>query len=566
MFITKFQPKLWESAKVESFSPMSDKVIRSITAETVLESMTDGFYLLDNNLKFDYINEVAEKTIGKNRFDVIGRSIQEVFPDLRGSNLEKQYLRVLHTKDSVEFEDYFGSYDAWFHIKMIPLKRGGIAIYFQNIDQRKKLEDKLTDFAYCDDLTGLPNRRKMTEIGISLKEKKKKFSFFYINLDNLKFINSLYNYSSGDKVVVSVGERLQTLADHRCHIGRLEGDEFIVVRESEPGERLEAFAEKLLEIFREPFMLADFQSAYVSASIGIACIPFDTERLRELVAFAETAMYEAKKEKGPSYSFYRPKMKANRERRVLIEKSLMSCLEGSGFYFAVQPQISGGGINLSGIEVLARWNHPVLGELSPLEFIEVAEQSGTIAHLTTHLLHGVFKMIKDWEERYGWNVKTAINMTPSLLANPLFFEEFFKLMEEYGVCPSLLEVELTEHAEMAYSETTMRNLELCKEKGISIAIDDFGTGFSMISYLTQFPINKIKIDRYFIRKIGEDAKSEAVLKSLIHLAQSIECELLAEGVERPEEVDFLKKNSCTVYQGYYYDKPLNIKDFEEKYL
>ena len=551
---------------MESFSPMSDKVIRSITAETVLESMTDGFYLLDNNLKFDYINEVAEITFGKCRLDVIGRSVHEVFPDLRGSHLEKQYLRVLNSKECVEFEDYFGSYDAWFHIKISPLKRGGIAIYFQNIDQRKKLEGQLMDFAYCDDLTGLPNRRRMTEIGISLKEKKKKFSFFYINLDNLKFINSLYNYSSGDKVVISVAERLQTLADHRCHIGRLEGDEFIVVRESEPGERLEAFADKLLDVFREPFMLADFQSAYVSASIGIACIPFDTERLRELVAFAETAMYEAKKEKGPSYSFYRPKMKANRERRVLIERSLMSCLEGSGFYFAVQPQISGGGINLSGIEVLARWNHPVLGELSPLEFIDVAEQSGTIAHLTTHLLHGVFKMIKDWEERYGWDVKTAINMTPSLLANPMFFEEFFKLMEEYGVCPSLLEVELTEHAEMAYSETTMRNLELCKEKGISIAIDDFGTGFSMISYLTQFPINKIKIDRYFIRKIGEDAKSEAVLKSLIHLAQSIECELLAEGVERPEEVEFLKKNSCTVFQGYYYDKPLNIKDFEMKYL
>lgn len=551
---------------MESKTQVSHKGIQSITAETVLESMTDGFYLLDDQFNFEYINEVAEKMIGIERAEIMGRFVLEVFPTIRGSNLENQCLRVAKTNEIVEFEEYFDSFDAWFKIKLIPVKRGRLAIYFQNINQQKILEGKLTDFAYCDDLTGLPNRRKMTEIALSLKDKKKKFSFFYINLDNLKFINALYNYSSGDKVMISVAERLQTLVDQRCHIGRLEGDEFIVVRESKPGERLEAFAEELLDIFREPFMLADFQSAYVSASIGIACIPFDTERLRELVAFAETAMYEAKMKKGPSYSFYRPKMKANRERRVLIEKSLMNCLEGSGFYFTVQPQISGGGINLSGIEVLARWNHPVLGELSPLEFIEIAEQSGTIAHLTTHLLHGVFKMIKDWENRYGWDVKTAINMTPSLLANPVFFETFFDLMEHYGVRPDLLEVELTEHAEMAYSETTMRNLEICRDKGISIAIDDFGTGFSMISYLTQFPINKIKIDRYFIRKIGEDAKSEAVLKSLIHLAQSIQCELLAEGVERPEEVEFLKENSCTVFQGYYYDKPLKIKDFEEKYL
>ncbi|MCM3610508.1 EAL domain-containing protein [Planococcus sp. MERTA32b] len=547
-------------------SPAADSGIQSITVETVLESMTDGFYLLDDRLRFNYINEVAEKIISKKRDDIVGQSVYEVFPDIRGSRVEEHLLCALRTTENIEFDENFRNYDGWSHIKMIPLKNGGLAIYFQNIEQQKQLEEKLTEFAYCDFLTGLPNRRKMTEIAFSLKEKKSRFSFFYINLDNLKFINALYNYASGDKVVISVAERLQTLSDDRCHIGRLEGDEFIVIRESAPGERLEIFAEKLMDLFEEPFLLADFQSAYVTVSIGIACTPFDTERLRDLVSFAETAMYEAKKEKGSSYSFYRPKMRSQRERRVLIEKSLMGCLEGSGFYFTVQPQISGGGINLSGVEVLARWNHPELGELSPLEFIEIAEQSGTIAHLTTHLLHEVLTVIKKWEQLYSWNVKTAINMTPSLLANTVFFEEFFKLLEQYGVAPSLLEVELTEHAEMAYSETTMRNLELCREKGISIAIDDFGTGFSMISYLTQFPINKIKIDRYFIQKIGEDAKSEAVLKSLIHLAQSIECELLAEGVERPEEVLFLKENSCTVFQGYYYDRPLHVNEFEEKYL
>ena len=545
---------------------LSEKGIKSITAETVLESMTDGFYLLDECLNFDYINEVAEKTIGFKREEVIGRNILSVLPGIGGSQLEKYYFQALKTKKSVEFEEFFQGFNSWHQTKMVPLKDGGLAVYFQNISKQKEYEFELMDYAYRDDLTGLPNRRKMTEIAVQLKEGNKNFSFFYINLDNLKFINALYNYSSGDKVIISVAERLQSLANDRCHIGRLEGDEFIVVREAKPGEKLDKFAEELLSIFREPFMLADFQSAYISASIGIACIPFDTKRLRELVALAETAMYEAKKVKGPSYSFYRPKMKANRERRVMIEKSLMGDMTGSGFYFAVQPQISGGGTNLSGIEVLARWNHPVLGELSPLEFIDVAEQSGKIAHLTTHLLHGIFQMIKDWEARFDWKIKTAVNMTPSLLANSVFFEDFFRLMEYYNVSPDLLEVELTEHAEMAYSETTMRNLELCREKGISIAIDDFGTGFSMISYLTQFPINKIKIDRYFISKIGEDAKSEAVLKSLIHLAQSIDCELLAEGVERPEEIKFLQENACTFYQGYYYDKPLEIKDFETKYL
>lgn len=547
-------------------SPLMGERLQSFTTETVLESMMDGFYLLDDQLKFNYINEVAEKIIKLKRADIVGHSVYKIFPGMLGSSVEQRLQQALQLKKDIEFDEHFEKYGGWFRVKLIPLQSGQLTVYFQNIDQQKKLEGKLTEFAFYDFLTGLPNRRKMTELAFLLKKRKRKFSVFYINLDNMKFINALYNYSSGDKVIVSVAERLQSLTDKRCHIGRLEGDKFIVIRESDPGERLDIFSDKLMELFQEPFILADFQSAYVTASVGIACIPFDTEKLRELVALAETAMYEAKKEKGSSYAFYRPAMKSSRERRVLIEKSLLGCLKDSGFYFNVQPQISGSDINLSGIEVLARWNHPVLGELSPLEFIDIAEQSGTIAHLTTHLLREVLKVIKDWENRYDWKIKTAINMTPSLLANPVFFDEFFRLMEHYDVHPSLLEVELTEHAEMAYSEATMRNLELCREKGISIAIDDFGTGFSMISYLTQFPINKIKIDRYFISKIGADAKSEAVLKSLIHLAHSIGCDLLAEGVERHEEVSFLIENSCTAFQGYYYDKPLRVKDFEEKYL
>lgn len=551
---------------MEKETPLMDTGIGTIKAECVLESMTEGFYLVDDQLKFIYINGAAEKIIGRDRKELLGMQIQDSFQGFEDSRLKKYFLEAMQSGEIIEWDEHFSNFGGWYHIKLIPQKDGSLGAYWKNIDEQKVLEEKLMQYAYYDYLTGLPNRRKMTEIAVSLKERGRKFSFFYINLDNLKFINALYNYTSGDKVVVSVAERLRTMENERCHIGRLEGDEFILILEAEPGERLEKVADRLVELFKEPFSLADFQSAYVAASIGIACLPFDSDRLRDLVAYAETAMFEAKKIKGPSYAFYRPKMIAGRERRVLIEKSLMGCLENSGFYFTVQPQISGGGTNLAGIEVLARWNHPELGELSPLEFIEVAEQSGTIGHLTAHLLKEVLIVIKDWQSRYSWNVKTAINMTPSLLANPVFFDEFFRLLEYYEVSPSLLEVELTEHAEMAYSETTMRNLEMCREKGISIAIDDFGTGFSMISYLTQFPINKIKIDRYFIRKIGEDSKSEAVLKSLIHLAQSIECELLAEGVERPEEIQFLKENSCTNFQGYYYDKPMQVTDFEYKYL
>lgn len=546
--------------------PVSLHTVQPITAESVLESMTEGFCLMDDEFKINYMNEIGEQLLQVKREDVVGREMWESIPGSRGTTFYNEYHRALKEKITIQFEEFFSPLNAWFNVKVCPLKRGGLALYFQNISERKETEQKLMEYAYFDYLTGLPNRRRMTQIATSLKNQEVKFSFFYINLDNLKFVNALHNYNSGDKVLTSVANRLKVLANDKCQIGRLDGDEFIIIYQSPKGERLEGFADRLIGIFEKPFILEDFQSVNVFVSIGIACFPFNAEQLPDLISFAETAMYEAKKVRGSSYSFFRPKMNVERNRRVKIEEGLLGNVCDIGFYFTIQPQIDGRSGKVVGIEVLSRWNHPELGELSPLEFIDVAEQSGTIGSMTSCLLTEVFTKLKEWETNYGWNLTTAINMTPSLLANPTFFNEFFRLLDQYEIKPELIEIEITEQAELTYSERTLENLLLCKSKGISIAIDDFGTGFSMIAYLTHFPINKIKIDKFFIRKIGEDSKSEAVLKSLIHLAKSIECELLAEGVERPEEVVFLMDNECTIYQGYLYDKPLKIDEFEEKYL
>ena len=540
--------------------------VQPITAESVLESMTEGFCLLDNQFKINYMNEIGEQLLQVRREDVIGRELWDVFPEAVGTKFDKEYHRALEEHVTVQFEEFLTTIDTWFNVKVYPLKRGGLALYFQDISERKETEQKLMEYAYYDFLTGLPNRRLMTEKAIALREQNEKFSVFYINLDNLKFVNLLHNYYSGDKVLIGVAEKLKLLSNEECVIGRLDGDEFIVIRIDNHDESLEEFADKLKEVFEQPFLLDDFQSVNVFVSIGIACYPNDTKSLGELLSFAETAMFEAKKIRGSRYSFFRPLMIADRDRRVQIEEGLMGNLSDNGFYYTVQPQIDGISGELVGVEVLSRWNHPKFGELSPLEFIEVAEQSGTIASLTYMLLENVFTKIKQWEMLYGWNLRTAINMTPSLLANPNFFDDFFKLIDQYEIKPELIEIEITEQAELTYSDRTLENLIFCKSKGISIAIDDFGTGFSMIAYLTHYPINKIKIDKFFIQKIGQDSKSDAVLKSLIHFAKSIECELLAEGVERPEEVAFLLANDCTIYQGYLYDKPLKLDDFEDKYL
>ena len=363
-----------------------------------------------------------------------------------------------------------------------------------------------------------------------------------------------------------VAEELKAFASDTCHIGRSDGSEFLIVREATHGERLEEVVEQLESFFYKSILLENEQKVNVSSSIGIACHPFDALTTDDLLSYAEIAMSEAKIAHGISHSFFRPQMITLRNRRAIIEDGLDGDLKTNGFHYTLQPQIDGHSGRIVGAEVLSRWTHPELGELPPPEFIQVAEETGQIVSLTSHLVAEVFAQMKEWEKKYGWNLRTAVNMTASLLSNSDFFEDFIELMEQYEIDPKLIEIEITEQAELTYSPKTLENLLLCKSKGISIAIDDFGTGFSMISYLTHFPITKLKIDRFFVQKIGQNAKSEAVLKSLIHLGRSIECELVAEGVERVEEADFLMANDCHVFQGYLYDRPMKTVDFKEKYL
>jgi len=253
-------------------------------------------------------------------------------------------------------------------------------------------------------------------------------------------------------------------------------------------------------------------------------------------------------------------------RRQVIEQDLSKNLTELGFHFALQPQVNASTGQLCGVEALARWNHPEIGTIAPDEFIAIAEETGTITSLTFHLLHAVFSSIKKRKARYGCSIRTAINVTPSLLTNKTFFNNFFLLLEQYDVPPELIEIEITESIELTHSETTLYHLLLCQEKGISIALDDFGTGFSMIAYLTQFPIDKIKLDKYFIQKISNGEKSKDILRSLIQFVRSIGCKLVAEGVEEAEEAGFLVTNGCDVHQGYFYDKPMVPNEFDKKYL
>lgn len=547
-------------------SPVTLHTTQPISAELILESMTEGFYLLDEHMNFIYLNEIGEKLLQCRQEDVIGEPLLDNFNEIIDRPFLYHYERALKEKTVFEFIDYYKPLDTWFQVKAYPLKKGGLAVYFQDVTERKLAEAKLADSAFYDYLTGLPNHRLLAKkVGLLVKEEKQ-FSVLHLSIDNLNFLNAAHHYNVGDNIIKKVADVLSELADKSCFVAHMSRNEFIVLEEAGSPETSARLAEHIEEIFQFPICLENSEIIHVSVSVGVAEYPMDSPLVDEVFSYAELAMEEAKKIRGASHAIFRPAMKLSRDRRAAIEKGLTGDLKKNGFYFVLQPQIDGNTGKISGTEVLSRWTHPELGEIPPLEFIRVAEETGAIFPLTAHLLEEVFAQLKTWENRYGWKLSTAINMTSSLLSNPRFFDKFIELTDQYDIDPGLIEIEITEQAELTYSPQTLENLLLYKSKGMSIAIDDFGTGFSMISYLTTFPINKIKIDRSFVQKIGHDGKSQAILKSLIYLAKSIECELLAEGVEQIEEAQFLQANDCHVFQGYLFDKPMKRADFEWKYI
>ncbi|MDJ0332273.1 GGDEF domain-containing phosphodiesterase [Planococcus sp. S3-L1] len=537
-----------------------------LKAEVVLENMAEAFFLLDNQMRFHFLNSESEKILQRKKQELIGRSIWSCFPKAVGTKFYSTYIRAMQDRVPLQFEEYYAPLDTRFSVKVTPVSDGGLAVYYQKVHKEETLEAKLLKVPSTDYLTGWLTRVKFEESIEQILQKELPFSLIYINLDNFKHINTLYNHKTGDQVIKKIVEKVENLLSPQDLAGRLDGDELILLHLHQPKEEIEEFPQKIRNIFPNSMVLENAKSITVNASIGVSSYPQDSYGAEELIAYAETAMRKAKEQNGSSYSHFHSGMGIDLARRFLIEESLAGNLQEIGYHFVLQPQINCATGDLTGVEVLSRWNHPTLGPISPIEFIGIAEETGTISRLTNHLLEEVFTFINEEKKHSNSFPKTAINVTSSLLTSQTFFHDLFLMMEKNQIPADQIELEITESVELTGSELTLTNLMTCRSKGISIALDDFGTGFSMLAYLVDYPIDKIKLDKSFISKIGQDARSEAVLKSLIQFVKGIDCQLLAEGVETPAEALFLQENGCPIHQGYLHDKPLSPEAFSKKYL
>lgn len=543
--------------------PKKHLVVNSETT-SILESMTDAFFSVDKHWNVTYINEYGKTLLSKvhSSFDYCNSES----PSLMETEFHPFLQQVMLEKKTMQQEIYIPSIPTWFEVKAYPMAEGGLSVFFHHIAERKNIEKDLRSLAYYDFLTNLPNRRMTYDILKHKIKKNQSFSFFYIDLDGFKLINDMYGHARGDALLVEIAKFFNQSMEIDKVVARVGGDEFVIFTDEVNKEQLSIIANKLIQDFQQTSESKSVPSIPLSLSIGISRYPMDAPDTDLLFRYANIAMYDSKKRNVNNFSFFEHSMIEELERKVNIENELHGDLRETSLHFVVQPQFNSITNEVIGIEVLTRWIHPKYGYITPPEFIEIADNSGRIEELTKYLISEVFAKVSSWIQDYGFDKSVAINITPKLLGNRQFFNDLIHFIQYYRVPPQMVDIEITENANLETDQNILENIAFCRKHGIRLSLDDFGTGYSKLADLVDFQIDKLKIDKYFVDKIGKETNAELILHTFMNLAKGLKCDVLAEGVESKEQVDYLNTLGLTYFQGYYFSKPISFDEFEQNYL
>jgi diguanylate cyclase (GGDEF)-like protein len=431
----------------------------------------------------------------------------------------------------------------------------------------EKQKNILHHQANHDPLTGLPNRALFnTRLKQGIKKAKKKekgLALFFIDLDKFKVINDSLGHDVGDRVLEIITKILKHSIRKEDTLSRLAGDEFTIIMEDVTySEDVSKLGHAILNMFSDPIHV-DEHVLYITCSIGISLYPQDADNEKDLLKYADTAMYRAKESGRNNFQFYRPEMTIHALEQMRLKTSLRQAIDNEEFMIHYQPQVDISTDTLVGIEALLRWQHPTKGLLTPKKFITLAEETGMILEIDDWVMHTTMKQVSKWHNDGLEPGKLALNISMRQLESNSFIYRIQNTMDSYGFRPEWLELEITEGHMMKNAMEIINKLKQVSKLGINISIDDFGTGYSSLSLLKRLPINRLKIDKSFIEDIPEDEEDIAIIKSIIVLARSLNLKVIAEGVETIEQIKFLKSKNCKYVQGHYYFYPMSADELQD---
>lgn len=429
----------------------------------------------------------------------------------------------------------------------------------QDITESMKNQETIKHLAYYDKLTDLPNRvlfiDRLKDAIDTAKMTNTKIAVVFFDIDNFKKVNDLFGHYAGDKLLIDISTKLKLSLQEHETLARFSGDEFTIFIENiAKTEEIIVFIDRIKKTFDNSFS-ADKHAINISSSFGISIFPDHGESVEELLKNADLAMYKAKEIGRNNYKFYDDKMRDEFLLKLQIEKHLSTALERNELYLCYQPQVDIKSYKIRGLEALLRWRSADIGIISPYEFIPIAEESGLIISIGEWVLEKSCEMNRLWQENYNFFAIISVNISPVQFKQINFVEKVKFILDKTGLKPEYLELEITENVLIDSFDIVDILWEL-KKFGVKISLDDFGTGFSSLNYLSKLPLNTLKIDKEFVKNIRHNSKEKTVTESIISLVHKLELEVVAEGVETIEQLEFLKKSNSDNVQGFLFSKPL----------
>jgi diguanylate cyclase (GGDEF)-like protein/PAS domain S-box-containing protein len=431
--------------------------------------------------------------------------------------------------------------------------------FVQDISGRKHEEETLHSLAYCDQLTGLPNRilfqDRITHAIGRAQRGSYSIALLYIDLDRFKNINDTLGIQMGNALLKVVAEQLGKLLRSGDSLARMGGDEFsILLEEQVTPQGVSIIAERIVAFFEHPIVVMD-QEIYITASIGISLYPEDSDTAEALLSQADLAMFKAKELGRNTWQFFEKSIRQNVSERLQLENSLRHALQRHELDVYYQPQIDIVNDKLVGVEALVRWNHPEFGLLLPDRFIPLAEDMGIITSVGAWVIQEACRQLAQWRAAGFLVPRMVVNLSAQQLERASLVELVARQLEINSLEPGMLELEITESMLMRQSGRIMEVLHSLRDLGVSLAIDDFGTGYSSLGYLKRLPVRHLKVDSSFVRDIGKDSGDEAIIRAIIAMSNSLGLEVVAEGVEHAEQSSFLRAEGCRYAQGFFYAHP-----------
>jgi diguanylate cyclase (GGDEF)-like protein/PAS domain S-box-containing protein len=541
----------------------------------LLEAASDAMVVVNQRGEIVLLNVQAEKQFGYRRDELIGQKVKNIIPEGFAERLIADSLRSPEAalaqqigtgielsgrrRDGSEFP---------IEIMLSPLESAeGILVTaaIRDITTRKKAEAQMIHASEHDFLTGLPNRMLLNDRvnqAIRLAERySRKLAVLFLDLDGFKHINDSLGHPVGDKLLQSVAKRLVDCVRGSDTVSRQGGDEFVVLLSEE--EHLEDAAttvRRMLDAVGEAHSI-DQHDLHVTSCVGVSVYPNDGLDAETLIKNADTAMYQAKENGPQTYQFFESAMNVRAVQRQGIEESLRRALERKELTLHYQPKINLRTGETTGAEALIRWTHPTRGRVSPAQFIPVAEACGLILPIGNWVLREACQQARAWVDAGLPFGTMAVNISAMQLREKTFLDTVFTILEDTGLDPRSLELELTESVLMKHAESTASILKTLRNSGVQLAVDDFGTGYSSLSYLRKFPIDALKIDQSFVRQITTVPDETIIVEAVISMGRSLKLRVVAEGVETQDQLAFLQAHQCDEAQGYYFSRPVPPHQF-----